>query len=182
MKTKGLGFLPEARREGIITKEVERELLVYDRARDEAHCLNETAAAVWKLCDAQTTPVGIAQSLRLDIPAQGTDQASTESCTEDLVWLALAELRRAHLLREPECGDQWPNVILGMSRREAIRHIGLCSAIALPIVVSMTVPTAVQAAVSCKPPCMPCTTGECCSGVCGSAASVGCPGSGNKCA
>lgn len=177
MQAEPLGFLPAARREGIISKQADGELLIYDRARDVAHCLNETAAAVLILCDGQTTPSQIAEKLKRENPAPDRDQVRTE----DLVWLALRELRRTHLLEEPYA-EQLRHPILGMPRREAIRRIGLGAAIALPIVASMTVPTAVQAAVSCKARCVPCTTGECCSGVCGNNGVTGCTGSGNKCA
>lgn len=63
MKTQSLEFLPKARCEALITKEVDGELLVYDRSRDKAHCLNESAAAIWKLCDGRTTPAEIASKL-----------------------------------------------------------------------------------------------------------------------
>ena len=55
MKIEATEFLPLARREAIITKEVDGELLVYDVARDKAHCLNATAAAIWQLCDGRTS-------------------------------------------------------------------------------------------------------------------------------
>jgi hypothetical protein len=204
MKTRLLGYLPEARGD-VISKEVDGELLVYDRVRDEAHCLNQTAAAVWKLCDGRTTPSEIAEKLsgnaqtpnstlqgqvnpfakRLDNDIRNPghpEPVRNASIDEGLVWLALVDLRRTHLLEEPKPDHPLTHPILAMPRREAIRRISLGAAIALPIVASMTVPTAVQAAVSCKPPCVPCTSGECCSGVCGPAGNVGCPGTGNKCA
>src|SRR6476659_4984635 len=61
MKIKATEFLPLARREAIITKEVDSELLVYDVTRDQAHCLNETAAAVWRLCDGRTSVAAISE-------------------------------------------------------------------------------------------------------------------------
>jgi transposase len=180
-----LGFLPEARRTGVIRKEVDGELLVYDLTRDKAHCLNESAAAIWKRCDARTSIKEIAASLAKEVGA---------TVDERVVWLALADLRRTHLLEEPrnenhksakdnvegtsraglvggeESGvepphskrGQWPQVMLGMSRREAVKRIGLGAAIALPVVISITAPTPAQA-LSCVQAGGACsTTPQCC--------------------
>jgi Coenzyme PQQ synthesis protein D (PqqD) len=167
MKISSLQFLPKARWEGIVSKKVEGELLVYDRTRDKAHCLNESAAAIWKRCDGQISPTEIAVSLGKEYGV---------AVDERVVWLGLAELRRSHLLEEPADLDQtsnrnktqWPPNLTGMamSRREAVRRIGLGAAIALPIVVSITAPTPAQAG-TCKHNNSSCTApAECCSGVC----------------
>jgi len=171
MKTDTPRFLPEARREGIIIKELEDEVLIYDVERDKAHCLNPLAAKIWRHCDGGATPNEIAASL-------SHEQGSLVD--EKVVWLGLEELRRANLLTKPCAEAMWPRV-MSMSRREAVRRIGLGAAIALPLVASMTAPTAVEAAVSCKGRCVLCTTGECCSGVCGNNGVTGCTGAGNKC-
>ena len=42
---------PLARTESLIIKELADETLIYDTQRDKAHCLNSTAALVWKNCD-----------------------------------------------------------------------------------------------------------------------------------
>ncbi len=185
-------FLPNARLTGIIQKEVDGELLIYDLTRDKAHCLNETAAAIWKRCDGRTSTKEIVASLTTEVGA---------AVDERLVWLALVDLRRAHLLTEsprvaeeivaeigrpekstsgqtgvkpPHFKDslkrrqrttQSPHVMLGMSRREAVKRIGLGAAIALPVVISITAPTpahalsCVQAGGSCG------TNAECCVGL-----------------
>ena len=152
-----LGFLPKARCEGIITKEVDGELLIYDRERDKAHCLNPSAAAIWKLCDGRTTTDQIASSV---------SKGNGSSIDEQIVWLALAELRRSKLLEKDDCIQLGPQATLGMSRREAVRRIGLGAAIALPVVISITAPTPAQAA-SLLPSNSPCSTStECLSGIC----------------
>jgi transposase len=182
-----LGFLPEARRTGIIRKEVDGELLVYDLTRNKAHCLNESAAAIWKRCDGRTSIKEIAASLSKEVGA---------TVDERVVWLALADLRRTHLLEEPRDKNQgtretgqptlgadesgvepphskkkqktspWPQAMLGMSRREAVKRIGLGAAIALPVVISITAPTPAQAA-SLLSSGLPCSTSaECASGTC----------------
>ncbi len=170
MNIDSCAFLPEARREGIIAKEVDGELLVYDRTRDKAHCLNRVAAAIWKHCNGRTTPSEIVASLEKEMHV---------AIDEQIVWLGLDQLRRLHLLEKVA----WPPKISRlseMSRREAIRRIGLGAAIALPIVVSITVPTPAEAAVSCGATCHPCNSPIDCCGVCTSSV-PGCPGAGNKC-
>jgi hypothetical protein len=168
MKTEKSGFLPTARRKEIITKEVDGELLIYDRARDKAHCLNPLAGAIWQHCDGLSTAREIAKSLT---------RKSDSAVDERVVWLGLEELRRSHLLEEASDKKQWPQILAGMSRREAIRRIGLGAAITLPIVVSMTAPTAVEAAVSCGAKCHPCMTSSQCCGTCFPAGTV--PNCGN---
>lgn len=171
MKREPREFLPQARREGMVIKKVDDEVLVYDLERDKAHCLNLSAAAIWRLCDGKTTTAELARSLE--------DETGTR-IDERLVWLGLQDLRRSHLLEDTVV---WPEQMIttkGMSRREAVRRIGLGVAIALPLVISITAPTAVQAAVSCGAKCKTCNTGsECCSGVCTTGVS-GC--SGKRCA
>ena len=197
MKIEATEFLPLARREALITKEVEGELLVYDVTRDKAHCLNETAAAVWRLCDGRTSVASIGERISGQWavgseqsdnggrqPADGSalsTQHPALSTSQQIIWLALDQLRRSHLLEEATVAGEktsWPFAIPGlanMSRREAVRRIGLGAAIALPIVVSITAPTAVEAAVSCKHHCQPCSSPVDCCGTC-STAVPGCSG------
>lgn len=172
-------FLPEARREGIISKEADGELLIYDTHSDRAHCLNGSAAEIWRLCDGATNPAEIARKLRAAVgqssnssvqtrgnkPADNSElstniNAQHTDAIEEIVWVALAELRRTNLLEEPK--QPWPERLLRMSRREAVRRIALGVAIALPVVVSITAPPGADA-VSCGGTCAPCTTSaQCC--------------------
>ena len=150
-------FRPSARREGIIRKEVDGELLVYDLERNKAHCLNESAAAIWNLCDGRTSIKEIAASLTKEV---GT------TVDERVVWLGLKALRRNHLLEESAVLPGRIAVLPGMSRREAVRRIGLAAAITLPIVATIVVPTPSQAA-SCLHAGAGCNaSADCCSGVC----------------
>jgi hypothetical protein len=155
MNYEPLKFQPLARTEGMVIKEVDDEVLVYDLKRDKAHCLNSAAAAVWRLCDGKTSVSEIARAL----------ENAADKMNENVIWVGLQDLHRNHLLEN----DSWPQIPLtkNMSRREAIRRIGMGAAIGLPLVISITAPTPVQAAVSCGARCKPCSTGsECCSGVC----------------
>jgi hypothetical protein len=150
-------FLPTARLQQIITKEIDDELLVYDQTQDKAHCLNKSAAAIWKRCNGQTTPSEIAESLAAEL---GT------SVDLSIVWLGLDELRRKDLLAHSQHWPQAPTGTSVFSRREAIRRVALGAAIALPIVATIVAPTPAQAG-TCRHASSSCTTGgQCCSGVC----------------
>ena len=39
---------PVARKSGLVVQEMPDEVLVYDLNSNKAHCLNQTAASVWK--------------------------------------------------------------------------------------------------------------------------------------
>jgi len=128
--------LPHARKEGLVVEELPDELLVYDLDRNKAHCLNNTAALVWKHCDGGTPTADIALILR--------DELNTP-VDEEVVWFSLGQLSRAHLLQEP---IQRPEGKPGLSRRELIRKAGIAAAVAVPLVTTILAPTAF-AALSC---------------------------------
>lgn len=136
------GPLPLARTDQLIVKEVDNEVLVYDLKTDQAHCLNKTAAMVWRQCDGKTTVQDIARSL---------PQGDTSSVDETVVWLALDEMKRFNLL---EVTPAKPVELLGLSRRQVMRTLGV-AAIALPVVVSIVSPTPAHAA-------SPCSAGDSC--------------------
>jgi hypothetical protein len=135
---------PQARDEGIIVRELPDETLVYDLERHKAHCLNRTAATVWRLCDGTKDEATLAALVGRELGARAS---------EDLVRLALDELGRARLLREKMPRSSGPRV----SRRRVIERLG--QAIALPLIVSIVSPTAAQAA-SCRLP-TPVTPSNC---------------------
>ena len=166
MRTTCPSALPVARRKGLVTKEVGSELLIYDRARDRAHCLNESAAAVWRRCDGQATPADIARSItkQHDVPVD-----------EAMVCLALAQLRRRHLLKP--FGSPTVRARSTLTRREAIRRFGIGAAVAVPLIVTIVAPFPGQAG-SCRGVGATCGTGsQCCSGVCSSGSCLGGPAS-----
>ena len=83
---------PRARGENIVSRRVQDELIIYDKARDIATCLNSFAADVWDRCDGRSSPAAIAQAL---------SQSRSEPVDERAVWLAVNRLSRAKLLEEP---------------------------------------------------------------------------------
>jgi hypothetical protein len=121
---------PKARKSGLVVQEMPDEVLVYDLNSNKAHCLNQTAATVWKACDGNNTVSDIATSF-----GKGS---------EDLVWLAIDQLVENDLL---EAGIV--SKFKGQSRREVIKKIGLASIIAVPMVASLVAPQNALAAQSC---------------------------------
>jgi Coenzyme PQQ synthesis protein D (PqqD) len=147
--------LPRARRAQLIVKELANETLVYDEQSHEAHCLNQTAAFVWRHCDGRTSIAMMGRLLE--------KQAKTK-VPEQLVWSALEQLEKSHLLEGPAFR---PILMEGMSRRELIRRLGVGAALTLPVVVSIVAPTAAEAAsTTCSPVEGPCSVdSDCCAGL-----------------
>lgn len=126
---------PSARTNGLFTVEVGDDLLVYDQDRVKAHALNPAAALVWRHCDGHTSIAELTILLQreLGLPAD-----------ENVVWLALDRLERAHLLvehvpRPLNAGRQ--------TRRQVVQKLGLAGGLALllPIVESITAPAPAMA-------------------------------------
>jgi hypothetical protein len=129
---------PVARQERLIVQQMPDEVLVYDLERHKAHCLNRTAALVWKNCDGQADVSQIASRL---------EDEFNQPVGEDVIYLALDQLSKDHLL---ESKVALPVELKGFSRRELIRRVGLATAIGLPIIVSIVSPTSANA-VTCIP-------------------------------
>jgi hypothetical protein len=148
---------PLRRTDGLITRQLDGETLIYDRRTNKAHCLNRTAALIWDRCDGQTTVDEILSSL---------SQEFDTAVDERVVWFALKQFDRDQLLDER---PSFPPAFVdaAVSRRAMVRVLGLSTAvIALPLVTSIVAPTAVQAA-TCLPSGASCTSSaQCCSGLC----------------
>jgi hypothetical protein len=124
-------MLPVAKTEGMIVEELAGETLVYDNTRKKAHCLNPTAALVWRSCDGHTSVGEIAERLRTDLGAPGDPR---------LVELALSRLEAAKLV---EARSDAPR----LTRRELATRLGLAGlALLLPVVTTINAPAAAQAA------------------------------------
>ena len=154
---------PRARKDQLIVKEVDGEVLVYDLRSDKAHCLNSTAGLVWKQCDGKRGVAEIAKSL-------GDE---TQTVVDDrIVLLALDQFEKFHLLEDVPVK---PAYLAGMKRRELVRRIGI-GALALPLIISITAPTALAQAsgtnICCNSPgdCTPsltCRQSPTCIGIAG---------------
>ena len=144
-------FVPK--RKDTIVRQLCDELLVYDKATNKAHCLNESAAEVWNLCDGKRTIAEIVPLLKKKAKAP-TD--------EQLLWMALLRLEKAGLLQNnlPLSGP-----VCTLSRREASRRVGAtAAALAVPVIASILVPKA-EAAVSCSTLGGVCNPRPCCAGM-----------------
>jgi hypothetical protein len=129
--------LPFARTDQLIIQEVPGELLVYDLDRHKAHCLNKTSAIVWKHCDGQTTIRAVARLI---------EQEMNMPVGDDVVWLALKQLEKFNLLQGRVFQPR------GVSRRDLILKYAPAT-LAVPLILSISSPTAAQAASTPPNPC-----------------------------
>lgn len=154
MKKQNEQLMPEARREGLVVQELSGEVLVYDRDRNKAHCLNSTAALVWQHCDGKTPVSQIALAIGREVNAP---------VDESVIWLGVDELSKTHLLRDR---GTLPKDTSRLTRRDVMKRIGVAAAVALPVVTSIMAPTAAHAA-NCRPSGQSCTSSvQCCSSIC----------------
>jgi hypothetical protein len=138
-------FVPRPRPQGVISQELDGELLLYVEETHRASSLNASAARIWMLCDGQRAAGAIAVEAELG---------------SEVVLAALRQFADAGLL---ENASEVPSVDL--SRRRMLRTV----AIAGPAVLIVMAPLA-SAACSLGPsgaPGAPCVSGAtCCSTVC----------------
>ncbi len=129
---------PTARRDDLVVQETDSEVLVYDLRSNKASCLNSTAALVWNQCDGTKNVDEISKAV----------SASTESrISTDVVSLALSQLSKSRLLQEQHIFNAGSDRV---SRREVIKKIGLSSAVALPVIVTLLAPEAQAQASACN--------------------------------
>lgn len=139
---------PLSRKSNLVTREVGKEILIYDLETNKAHCLTETAAFIWKNCDGKNS---IAELRKL------VEKEFKTSVNEDFVWLAIDQLSQENLLQE-----KVPHK--GVTRREILKKIGMAAVIALPIVASLTVPDTALASTTCGNICSPANPRTCAPG------------------
>ena len=142
---KNSAALPHARTKDLVVRELGDETLIYDLKNDRAHCLNGTAAFIWKSCDGKRTAAKTARDMEkaLRVPAD-----------TGVVWLALEELERINLLenyKKPGDGN--------LVSRRALMLKYAPAALALPLIMSISAPTAAQTGSCVCPNCCP---GFCC--------------------
>jgi len=147
---------PRARQQDLIIKHLDDETLVYDLRTDRAHCLNSTAALVWKHCDGRRSVRELGELLSRDLSsAAGLEMAR----------LAVFELAKKRLLVEV---DGALRTAPPVSRRTLVRSLGVTLG-SLPLIYSILSPTPAEAA-TCLSSGQPCaTSAECCSGLCNTA-------------
>lgn len=126
---------PIARQTGLVIQEVTDEVLVYDLDTNKAHCLNRSAAFVWRCCDGKNSILDIVQQFESD---------GRGKVTEDFVWLAIDQLNENGLL-ESEVSPKFHR----RSRRQVLKTIGMASAVALPMIASLVAPQRALGVESC---------------------------------
>lgn len=126
---------PTARNNGLVIQEMPGEVLVYDLDANKAHCLNQSAAFVWKSCDGTNSVADIVREFEANAGGQ---------VSEDFVWLAIDQLQENGLMAS---GTE--SRFAGQSRREVLKKIGLASMVALPVIASLVTPQSAMAAGSC---------------------------------
>ncbi len=126
---------PIARTSGIVIQEVPEEVLVYDLDTNKAHCLNQTAALIWKACDGKRSISDIAKYV---------ESLAGSNVSDDFVWLAIDQLNENNLLEQEISAN-----FNGLSRRDVIKRIGLSTMIAVPVIASLVAPQSAMAATSC---------------------------------
>jgi hypothetical protein len=138
---------PKARTKDLIIETLPNETLVYDERSDKAHCLNSTAALIWRMADGDHSVDDIARAVGV-------------AGAKEIVTATLDDLRKAKLLE-----DNDGRADRGISRRELGRRIAAGAAFALPAILTIGVPTAASAA-SCLPAGGCCNVkSDCCAGL-----------------
>src|SRR4029079_17713697 len=126
---------PMARQNGLVVQEMPDEVLVYDLNSNKAHCLNQSAAFVWKSCDGTNSIEDIVQQF---------ESNGRGKVTEDFVWLAIDQLNENGLL-ENKVAPRFA----GTSRRHVLKTIGLASVVALPVIASLVAPQRALGVATC---------------------------------
>lgn len=121
---------PRARHDDLLVEDIIDEVLIYDLRSEQAHCLNATAAAVWRACDGHTSVAALAAAANETIGAP---------CHEDVILLALEQLRERDLL-DPLPASASPLV----SRRELMERVAV-PLLLLPLITTLSVPTPAMA-------------------------------------
>jgi len=104
--------MPQARRSGLIIQELDSEILIYDQDTNKAHCLNQTAAKVWKYCDGETTVADACSALSRDLETP---------IDEKLVWYAVDQFSTDNLLEKQIEPPAF--IIAGMNRRQMFARL-----------------------------------------------------------
>ena len=116
---------PLARRDGLVIRELDGEILIYDLSSQKALCLNQVAGAVWKMSDGETSAREIAGRISTQLGA---------TVDERTVWSAIDRLGRDHLLQ----------YCIPAPGRVTRRQLAKAAAIAGPLVVALATPAAAQ--------------------------------------
>lgn len=124
---------PTARKESLLVQQIEQEIVILDQTSNRAHRLNATAAFIWRNCDGTHSVSSLSRLLQ--------EELGIEDPSEEVTRLALEDLQKVQLI---ESGQEDP-AHKEITRRELGVRLAV-AATALPLIVSITVPTPSQAA------------------------------------
>jgi len=134
---------PRVNPNGLVERELEGELLIYNTVSDRVYCLNGTAAQVYKYADGNRTVQEIAHAMRQELNAPVDDA---------IVRYGLLQLSKSGLLDEaiaPYAEQEFT------SRRKVLAKLGAGAAIlAIPVIAAIVAPDAAHAS---SDPCAPAT-------------------------
>jgi hypothetical protein len=158
---RGAGF-PKARSNDLLIEDLGGELLIFDVSSNRAHCLNGSAAAIWRHCDGTRSLATLAEHLFPGLEA---------SDAQRLVSVGVERLRRRRLVE-----NSAPEAPVDLSKRQTMKRLAILAAaagIAAPLISTVVAPTS-AAAFSCLPIGSPCTADvQCCTGICNLLTCVG---------
>lgn len=140
MKEDSAEFAPVGK--PLYTKELQDEIILYDGSTYRAYCLNNSAAAIWKLCDGNHKVSDISKAVA---PGSEPDPVAAEN----LVWLALKQFSRSGLLVNSLPSDSKRPVL---SRRELVLRLGVGTVLAVPAARSVLVAAPQQSVSPAKQP------------------------------
>lgn len=127
---------PCARKDNIVMQNLSEEVLIYDLTTNKALCLNKITASVWAKCDGNNSLQDISDRLSVELGSP---------VDKSLVWLALEQLKKANLIVTETAK---PLELIDLPRREIIKKTALTTAIALPLISTITAPMAINASSS----------------------------------
>lgn len=120
--------LPIAKTNDCVVQNLNDEILIYNLTDNKAFCLNKTSAIVYQSCDGETTFAELQKQ---------------SGFTEDMIHLTISELEKQGFVEIP---SDYVSPLNGMSRREAVKKVGLATMVALPVISSVIAPQALNAA------------------------------------
>ena len=107
---------PKARSENLLVEEVAGELLIYDVSNNRAHCLNESAAAIWRHCDGSRSIGKLAKHLFPNLEASGAQR---------LVGVGVERLRRRRLVESSVAAPP----AVDLSKRQLLKKVAILAAV-----------------------------------------------------
>jgi hypothetical protein len=161
MDVSQLQAAPKMRTEGLVVRDVDDEVIVYDLDRHEAHCLNPEAARIWRACDGERDASTLLEHLY-------GEAAAGDDATRFALHTGLVDLDKRNLFEEALGLPPLAESPGSKSRREFFGSLGkaAAAAVALPAVISIVAPTPAEAS-TCQGTGEACSTSsQCCSGLC----------------